>query len=326
MVISKNISTCIHIAVTGLLFSAAGCTKTATLTLKLTPKDLTTYKVTTETEDSIRFEGSLLDDPALKSKSYQRNFSRNEMTFNQQVQNIDDKGDAIAKITVKELKCHSIYQNNPVLDFDSSTEKDQNNPLIKLIGLSYTIKISPTGEVVKVIDTNEARTTLEGVTTATQRPLILLSDEAIKIRHTIQAIPDRKTKILRKDNKWSKINTFSFRQMGAKSYEKIYSLKKIKNINNKQLAIIQMNAIPSSATAEELHKKQAISPITNIFDNIETYTGELQFDLTAGIVEKYNEKLRTEWVMVDSNPKNVEEPGIIRMTAIRSYSLEKVEQ
>ena len=329
MVMSDKISRYIVKAAVCLLLPAAGCAQTATLALKFTPQGSTTYKVTTETEDSIKFEGSLLDDPELKSKSNQRNHNRVEITFTQQIQSIDHKGDAIVNITIEELKCLTIYQNNPVLDFDSSRETDRDNPLNKLVGQSYTIKIAPTGQVVKVIDANEARNAVGKGLPSSQRALTLLSDDVIKKHHTIQALPAAERNRLHIGDNWSTIEMFSFRQMGSKSYEKIYTLKEIKNLDifrldQGQLAIVQMSAIPSSEMAEELHKEQAMDLFSNMFDNIETYTGKLRFDLTAGRVGKYHEELRTEWITAEPNPKNDEEPGVIRMRAIRSHSLEKI--
>jgi hypothetical protein len=320
-----KISIVILTAVICLLLPAAGCSRSAYLALKFTAGDSTIYKVTTETEDSVKFEGSLLDDPILKNKPYQRNYSRTETTFAQQIQSIDDKGNAVTNITIKGLKCLSIYQNNPMLDFDSSEEKDKGNPLTKLIGQSYIIKIAPTGQVVEVIDANEVRNAAGENMAPTQRALTLLSDDAIKMRHSIEVLPATERNPVHIGDKWSRLSTFSFRQMGPKAYERIYTLKKIKNVNNRQFAIVEMNAVPSSETARQLHQEQAMSIITNMFDNIETYTGQLWFDLTAGRVEKYLETLQTEWIMANPNPKKDEEPGVIRLKAVRSYNLEKIE-
>jgi hypothetical protein len=113
--------------------------------------------------------------------------------------------------------------------------------------------------------------------------------------------------------------------MGSKSYEKVYTLKEIKEVNNKQIAVAEMKAIPSSEMAEELHKEQAGGAFTKMFDNTEAYSGELALDLTAGKVQKYFEKLRTEWVMVDPRPEPDKEPAALRMAATRLYSIEKID-
>ena len=60
-------------------------------------------------------------------------------------------------------------------------------------------------------------------------------------------------------------------------------------------------------------------------DNTETYTGELKLDLSAGKVEEYRENLTSEWLIVDPNPKENEQPSALKMTAVRSYSIEKID-
>jgi hypothetical protein len=60
-------------------------------------------------------------------------------------------------------------------------------------------------------------------------------------------------------------------------------------------------------------------------DNTETYTGELKLDLTGGKIEEYRESLTSEWVIVDPNPKENKQPAVLKMTAVRSYSIEKID-
>jgi len=116
--------------------------------------------------------------------------------------------------------------------------------------------------------------------------------------------------------------------MGSKSYEKIYTVKEIIYQNKRKVAIIEMNAIPSSEMAEQLHKEQAPAIFSKMFDNpVDTYSGRLELDLTAGKVEKYLEELRSEWVAVDptAGQKADKEPTAVKMSATRLYSLEKID-
>jgi hypothetical protein len=48
-------------------------------------------------------------------------------------------------------------------------------------------------------------------------------------------------------------------------------------------------------------------------------------DLDAGKVKEHLEKLQTEWVVVDPNPEAGKEPAALRMTAMRFYSIEKID-
>ena len=290
------------------------------LALKFTPGDSTTYKITTQAEKNVKWEGSSLSKANFKDGS---TGNRVEMTFTQQIQSVDDKGNAIAKITIEGLKYLYMIKDNPVLDFDSFREKDRNNPLAKLIGQSYTIEIAPAGKVIKVVDVKQAQAAVKGNRTA----LELLSFDAIKKRHETLALPDSDKNQLRTGDNWSSIKSFSFGLMGPKSYEKIYTLKEIKNLDNQQIAVVEMNAIPTSEMAEQLYKEQATSDLIKMFDNTETYTGLLKLNLTAGKVEKWFEELRSEWVIIDPSAKQQDdsEPAALKMGVTRISSLEKID-
>jgi hypothetical protein len=326
MVLSKRIkfSADLSGALVCLLFLAAGCAQTATLTLKFTPQDLTTYKVVTLTQRSIEFEGSLpKKEDAFKGG---RNQEGTEMTFTQQIQSIDDKGNAVAKITIEALKYHSTVKNRPIIEFDSSKEEGRRNPLAKLIGQSYTIKIAPTGEVTEVIDVKQAQDAVKGEYVADIAASKLFSPDEIKERHGLMVMPVSGKNRLRTGDSWSNVKNFSFGIMGSKSYERIYTLKGLEADNDRQVAVIEMDAIPTAETAEQLHQQQAAYEFLKMFDNTETYAGRLTLDLTAGKVEKCLEKLLSEWVIVDPWARQDEkEPAVMRMSATRLYRLEKVD-
>ncbi len=306
-----------------LLLLVSGCAQPAKLALKFTPDDLTTYKVITEMDKSVKWEGPLPEKPFEFRGGSTGN--RVEVTFTQRIQSVDDKGNAVAQITVKGLKYLGKVKDNVVLDFDSSREKDANNPLFKLIGQSYTIEVSPAGQVLKVIDVSDAQAAVGGSSSANKTASVLLSPDVIKERHTIPGLPAADKNRLRTGDNWSSIKAFSFDMMGSKSYEKIYTLKEIKKVNNQQIAVAEMKAIPSSEMAEELHKEQVSGAFTKMFDNTEAYSGKLALDLTAGKVQEYFEKFRTEWVMVDPRPDPNKEPAALKMAATRLYSIEKID-
>lgn len=298
----------------------AAAEEVATLALKFSPQDSTTYRVTAESERSIRWEGAVPEEPTFKGG---RNHNRLEMTFTQEIQSVDDKGNAIVKITVKGLKYSSIVKDNPAFEFDSSKPKDPNHPLAKLIGQSYTIKIAPTGKVTEVIDVKEAQVAVRKGSVPPRRALRLLNSETIKERHGTLVLPDTDKSQLHIGDNWSSTKTFDFGLMGSESYEKIYTLNKIKDRDNQQVAIIEMNAIPASETVKE----QAAAAFTEGFDNTETYTGQLELDLTTGKVEKYLEKLQSEWIIAFPSAEQEvgEELAVLTMGATRLYRLEKID-
>jgi len=293
------------------------------LALKFTPSDSTTYKVTTDNDNSVIWES---DDPT-KPKGFTGGHTgrKIETTFTQQIQSIDDKGNAVAKITIKQLKYLTKVKDDITMDFDSSRREDRQNPLSKLIGQCYTVEITSSGQVSKLIDANDARAAVKGDSAANKTAASLLSLGAITERHTIPALPaSDKNQILAGEN-WSNIESFSFNMMGSKSYEKIYTLKEIKDVDNRWIAIARMEAVPSVENARELHKEQSAAFFANMSDNTETYTGELKLDLTGGKIEEYRESLTSEWVIVDPNPKENKQPAVLKMTAVRSYSIEKID-
>jgi len=306
----------------GLRIPEAAPAETITLALKFTPQDSTTYKVTTQREKSVEWEGTQLI-PDFKGG---HNYDRVEMTFTQQIQGTDDEGNAITKITIEGLKCLTKVRDNLVLDFDSSRQEDRNNPLGKLIGQSYTIEISPAGEVIEIIDVSQAQAVVRGRSSAHKTASTLLESGAIRERHEITALPVTGKNQLRTGDNWSRITDFSFGMMGSRSYEKIYTLKEVKDTDNRRIAVLEMNAIPSSKAIELLDKEPAAGDFTKMFDNVETYTGELKLDLTTGKIEKYIEELWTEWLVVDPEAKQEDkEPAALRMTASRLYRLEKLD-
>jgi hypothetical protein len=323
-----------------LLLSMAGCTRpvekpaaakinsekqipAVKMALKFKVGDSATYRVISENDKSVEWEGSHPSKPKEFTGGHTGN--KTETTFTQQIQSIDDKGNAVVKITIKQLKYVTTIKNNVVTDFDSSSGKDKDNPLNKLIGQSYTIEMTPSGKVSRIIDANEALATVGSASADDKIAAGLLSLKAITQRHTIPTLPDADKNQLRTGDKWSSIEDFSFDMMGAKSYEKIYTLKEIKNVDNRRIAIAQMEAVPSAENAKKLQEEQPASFFANFADNKETYTGELKLDLTNGKIEECHENLTTEWTIVDPNPKEGEQPAAMKMAAVRSFSIEKID-
>jgi len=301
----------------------------AILALKFIPQDSTTYRLITKKQQSAKWTGNVPDDPDFESGL---RIDRLEMTFTQQVQSIDNNGNAIAKITIEELKHHYETKDKPAMDFDSSQTKDQNHPLAKLIGQSYTIEIAPTGEVTKVLDVEQARAALKSSSAALQ----LLKPDEIKERHGTLVLPNPDKNPLQTGDDWSNIKTFYFGSMEPnsygksytqKSYEKVYTLKKIKNIDDRQVAVVEMNTIPAPETAEQsLGEQTTAFDLSEMFNSTGTYTGRLKFNLTAGKIEKYREKLVSEWTTVlPPDKKRVKEPIVLILGAVRLYKLEKID-
>ncbi len=326
---SDKIFSCLVSIVVCVLVLTGGCTtqvvETATLALKFTEQDSTSYRMVTQSKQILEY---VWDGPEPQAASLKggQNENKIEIVFNQQVQSIDDKNNAVMKITIEGIKYLAVNKGNVAMDFDSSREADKDNPLAKLIGQSYRIRITATGRVLAVTDTKEARTMVKGRTSANKAALKLLASEIIRRRHTIPGLPAINNDQLAEGDTWSSINTISFPVIGSKSYERIYSITQIKEANGHRRAIVEMEAIPSSEMAEQLHKGREVSSLLDMFDSTEMYTGEMQLDLTTGKIVKYSEKLDAEWVVVNpSGQENSKEPAALRMGAVRFYSIEKID-
>ena len=292
--------------------------------MKVVPAEQVTYKVTTDRENGVLWEGPLKNKP----KSFVGGHSGNriEMTFTRQTLSVDAEGSAVVTITIKDLKYLSKVRDEIILDFDSSREKDRDDPLSNLIGQSYTVEITPSGEVSKVVDVNDARAAVAGSSISNARAAQLLSTEEIKEQHSIPILPPVDNDQLLPGKQWSKIKTFSFGPMGSKSFERIYEIKEINETDGRRIAIARMNAVPSAAKAKELYKEQSTGIFSSMFDNTETYTGELRIDLNSGQIEKYSEEFRADWIAVDPLAIQQEkEPDILRMSATRIHRIERID-
>ncbi|MFH1716873.1 MAG: DUF6263 family protein [Planctomycetota bacterium] len=293
------------------------------LALKFAAGDSTTYRVIRKSDKSAKWEGPVPTEPKRFPGGHTGN--RVEMVYTQQIQSIDDEGNAAAKITIKELKYLAKVRDNVTLEFDSSKEPDPTSPLSKMIGQSYTIEITPSGQVSRVIDAADARAAVKGVSKAHEVADALLTEDAVKELIGIPALPAADKNRVLPGGTWSNIESFSFELMGPKSYERIYTLNEVRKIGNRRVAIAAMNAVPSTEQAKELHKEEeSATALSRMFDNKETYTGELKLDLTSGKIENCREELMIEWFFVDPNPKADERPAALRMTAELSYSIERV--
>jgi len=276
-----------------------------TLALKFAAQDSANYRLITERNRRVDFEGALSGDAAFKGGE---TGDKVEMTFGQQIQSVDDKGNAVAKITITALKYLAKEKDVLRLDFDSLRAEDRNSPFARLIGHSYTIEITPSGEVIRVIDAEQARA-------------------AVGSGHTVAALPPADKSSLRTKDDWSKIKTFDFGLLGAKAYERIYLLKEVKKVRGRNIAVVEMNAIPTTDVAEQMQGEQLPNAFAKMFDSRDIYTGRLRLDLTAGKVDSYFEKMLSEWVVVDPLAKGPvdQEPATLRMMATQLYSLERID-
>jgi hypothetical protein len=301
--------------------------KPAAIKMELKPEagQEDSYKIANQMKRIIKWEGAI---PSQEIPQESFSDDKMEMVFTRHIESKDANGDAIARVTIDRLKYISVVKNQTVVDFDSSAPADANNPLAGLTGQSYTITVEPNNYVSSVTNLPRANVLMKGMTTADRIGQNILSADAIRgIQSTLLLPPAGRENILPGD-KWSQIKTFAFGMMGIKSYEKIYTLKDVQDVNGRKIAVIGMNAIPSSEVEPKYSEQQGKASSSSIFDTNEVFTGGGEVDLTAGCIKNYSENLKTSWIAAIppsvSQVPDANEPTVLKMTAVYSYTLEKI--
>jgi hypothetical protein len=291
------------------------------LALKFVPGQVATYRLTTEFYKSVEWKGS----PAAKPAKFTdgRTGSHVELTFEQRVLQVQEDGNAVLEITIRGVEDVIESVNKVVLDFDSARPADSENPLAALVGKSYCVKMSPQGQVLEISNVELARQAVQGVLPQHRVAARLLSDDEIRNRHEIAALSTLKERQVRPGQTWSSIKTFSFDDLGAKTYERVYTLKQVQQDKDRQ-AIVEMKAIPSAAQAEQWQKQQAVNPFAGLSDNTDDYEGRLVLDLDRGQVREYVEQMENAWVIADPTSLQTGQPTAIKMAARRLHRLEQV--
>jgi len=291
------------------------------LALKFVPEQAATYRLTTESWKSVEWKGAASAKPPKFTDG--RTGSHVELTFEQRVEQVQDDGNAVLGITIRRVKDVIESVNKVVLDFDSARPADSDNPLAALVGKSYRVKMSSQGQVLEISNVEPVRQALQGNLPGHRVAARLLSDEEIRNRHEIVALSALKDRQVHPGQTWSSIRTFSFDDLGAKTYERVYTLKQVQQ-DKGQVAVVEMKAIPSAALAEELHKRQTTNPFVSMSDNTDSYEGRLVLDLDRGQVREYVEQMQNEWVIADPVAVQAGRPAAITMAARRLHRLEQV--
>jgi hypothetical protein len=323
--------------------------------LNLAPKSETVYKVVTGFSGNVNFI-----QPSINKTKESHKSGTLGMVFKQRVESVDQQGNAVVNITIKQLSYFSETLKGVVADFNSLREKDKSDPLMKLIGASYKIRISPRGTV-KVLDASAARSILkEGSAAAVATGLF--SDEEIARRHQVMALfdadkadkyvseKDRQKKIkadssrkksdsktskavkkglCEKGNQWSSLAASPTGMIMPKSFDKAYTLTDLKKQDNQMIAVIDMNAVPSSKRADKQEKESTIGASASKFliDDKDNYTGKMIFNLTTGEIQSYQELLVEKVAVVpreEQKSDSDKDSDQVAMGFTYLYSIKKV--
>ena len=293
-----------------------GCAPETDLALKFAPDQAVTYK-------SVHMfrKDYLFDQPTEKKKTEKVTEVTTEMTYEQRVTDIDSAGNATAEITIKALKYLNTSSGVVQTDYDSTKKADSTNALTKLIGGTYIIKLSPSGQVTEVRDIESLRTAVKSGKDS-RIATGLLNNERIERCHEILALPDSKKCTLKTGDTWSRVVGSPKGVLIPKTYEKTYTVKGITDT----LATVEMNALPTGkqADAESQAASDAIGMFGNFFESHDTYKGQLRIDTETGKILKYHEKLKAEYTAIDM-PKGedkAQEPDVHKLAFTQMYSTE----
>jgi len=306
-----------------LLAGLTGCAKQASLTLKFTPQETTTYKVSTETIKDFRFEQLSLTPPKLKEE---QSGTTVKAVFQQTIDKVQSDGSALATVTIKDIAYTVKDKNNIKFDFDSRREEDKNKPFAKIIGQSYRIRISPAG-VVEVIDAKGPRSVLTGGYEA-RVAQSFFSDERIRKRHTILALPDIDKSTVKRGDSWSRIVASPPGLLSPKSFEKVYTVESVQGPKENPVVTVVMNATESAEPAPNVEKQPTgMGIFANMFDATETYTGKMVLEAGTGRILEYNEKLVATYLAAEepADKSGDKGPDTLTMRLTQAVSMELVE-
>ncbi len=263
------------------------------LALRFVAGQVATYKVSTESYKSVEWVGS----PSARPAGFKdgRRGNHVEMILNQRVQEVRDDGNATLEVTIEALKYAGDFRDNVVLDFDSTRSGEQNASLAVLVGKSYTVRISPKGRVLAVGDLEPLQQAVMAVPGGRNAAMKLIAEDEIRERHTVVPLAILKEDAVRPGQSWSDVKMFSFGDMGPKSFERVYTLKQVRQEGG-PVAVVEMQAIPP-ATGADASGQPNMGPM--MWDSASEYAGRLELDLDSGGVREYGEEMRTEWAIAD---------------------------
>jgi len=297
----------------------------ARATLKFREGDSTEYKVKTKIEKSVEMNGEMQGASQFKGGT---NIEQAQMNYIEHIQEVKENGNAVAKIVIDGLKYYSTRRGREMINFDSSTEKNPDAPLMRLVGQHYIIELTPQGEVVDVRESKDAKILVSGPTREHRAALRLLEDEVIKERHGFIRLDASEESKVKQGDSWSGLKTFDFGMMGSETYEKIYTADEITRQDGNVVLISRMEGAPTAEGAESGGQDETrvdFSQMPNIVHSY-TYTGNLKMDVTEGKILNSEENLESKWVIMDpSAQQDSQEAAAVIMTAKRYYSLEKVD-
>lgn len=263
------------------------------------PQAAEVYEVTMTTTKDFKFE-----QPALNKLRQEETTTSVRMTFEQRIDRVDETGAAEATITIRDLACRVVKQNEVQIDFDSRRQEEKPNPLAKLIGQSYKVRLTPDGKA-EALDVSTVKTAdipgQEGRLASR-----LFAKEEIAKRHEILSLPDAGTPV-KVGASWERVVPSPQGLLSSKNFRKVYTVSNLEQTEAGKVAVIEMKASESAAAPEAGQGSMGI--FAKMLDNEIQYTGSTRMDLTSGKILEYGETLVSTYTAQEMNPKAKPEQG-----------------
>lgn len=293
----------------------AGCGEKVDLSLKFAPEDVTTYTVMSESHTKFKFE--MPSSNNFKEELSEKSFA---MTFDQQIESVDEFGVATANITIKGMKYNDIDKGTIKFEYDSDSAKDKTEPLGKLIGKSYKITIDPKGQIA-VLDANAARKTVQSGVAASKAKGIL-SDKAIIARHEVVSLANLEKPEVTVGDTWSIVNKPPYKLLMPRTFEKVYKLDEVRQDGEDKIAVVSMNAMPAGVDTKG-DFNPAMLMFSSMMDAEEDFSGKMEYDVTTGKFISQQETLTVKYVATDDK-EGKGEPDVLKITLVYSQGAEMV--
>jgi hypothetical protein len=288
------------------------------LALKFTEGDMDRYKSTSETSKDYSYE-----QPSKQESKKEHSGVLSEVIFTQRVKHVGQDGSAIAEIQIDGLKYYSVVSKDVKFDFDSSREGSGSEPLARLIGQTYTIRMLPDGTA-KLVDAAKALTRVRAGLAAKVAER-LLSEQLVVPRHSVPALLGRSQSPLKNGQRWSVIEKGPESMLQVREYNKAYKVTDIMQERGQRVAVVQMNAKAIEIVDEE---GKSTNFFKEVFKGAENYGGQgrLIFNVDTGKVNKSSEKLEASWMATDPDYKEEggSGPDVLLMSFTQSHSLERL--
>lgn len=299
-----------------LLMISTGCEQQAAqLHLAFEPDNVHTYRTLNRVEKKYEFI-----QPALGKEDIKNAGTVMDMTYDQEIIEVDEQGNAKARITIREVEYVVTSRSGVEYGFNSADSQYANDPMMGLIGQSYVIVIEPNGTA-RLVSAREAIDALEGQE-ARRRAGQLLSTRSVEFRHSINALPPVDQEPLKVGQSWTVQEKSPQGMLSEKQYEKVYTLKEISQQQDREVAMIDLNvdtgAAPVTGTGQ-------MGVFQNMFDIMETYDGHLKMEVQTGTPLEYAEKIEAVYTAVEPTDQPGEKgPDTLTMGYVKEIFMQKM--